>query len=705
MSHLRKILSQILVIGLVVMFLAGCSTSTASPAATALPVSPVPFTVPPPTLASQPTPVQPSQPTQSTSLFKLVQTVQITPDDQYLGGAFSRINYVPATDRFVVTFGGPLAQPLPGCGEKGFAYKEYSLDLQETAKSGIFSCDPFDAGSVMVDNTYYFAAMAKEGDQDGWHLLKIDATNWKILVDTFFPLTGSPQAGNADPMVAFVNGQIDISSQYNDNPTGVPPMDITAGAATHHHFFSPDFQLLDEKILSDTPHVVGSSMIFVDGTYYFVTANGFLGDLIVMKYDQNWKYLGMKALRQKAHWSTGLVFDGQRFYLAYLDTSQRSAPKSLPVWLNVHLAAFDRDWNLIDDVAVTSFAPEDNRQPGRPWVILHGNHLYVSYDMDTIDPTTHEEQLKWQAYVSVYELAAQAGQPLQPTSQPEQPAAPTGQPGTQIEKPTACNGNGLGSLGVLRSTDHGATWTSAGEACMQNTTVWAVDPTGFASNGRVVLYFVDFGHLNQATPQSIYRATSTDGLNFDSPQPVYTQDHTMVDPVVLPLADSSFRLYTPSEEENMISAWSRDGLAFTRQDGLQIEQGGMPAALLLPDGRVRIFLNGAKDGQPGIYSLISSDGLKFSMEDGMRIVPPSPNLIVDNAQPIHLANDGYLMLYQLHDVKNNDHPAPWTFTEIHLATSADGLNWAPNPAIIGYGGTSCIVEMPDGTLLIYYVNH
>jgi hypothetical protein len=52
-----------------------------------------------------------------------------------------------------------------------------------------------------------------------------------------------------------------------------------------------------------------------------------------------------------------------------------------------------------------------------------------------------------------------------------------------------------------------------------------------------------------------------------------------------------------------------------------------------------------------------------------------------------------------------DQPNPWTFTEIHLATSADGLNWAPNPAIIGYGGTSCIVEMPDGTLFVYFVNH
>jgi hypothetical protein len=71
----------------------------------------------------------------------------------------------------------------------------------------------------------------------------------------------------------------------------------------------------------------------------------------------------------------------------------------------VRLAAFDRDWNLLDDQAVTSFTPSDHRQPGRPWLMLHGTKLYVSYDVDTVDPVTQEEQLQWQAFVSCYELS------------------------------------------------------------------------------------------------------------------------------------------------------------------------------------------------------------------------------------------------------------------------------------------------------------
>ena len=70
------------------------------------------------------------------------------------------------------------------------------------------------------------------------------------------------------------------------------------------------------------------------------------------------------------------------------------------------LAVFDRDWNLIEDIAVTNFAETDDRTAARPYFLLHGNRLYVSYDeapryanhMDIIE--------KIQAYVSVYELAS-----------------------------------------------------------------------------------------------------------------------------------------------------------------------------------------------------------------------------------------------------------------------------------------------------------
>jgi hypothetical protein len=115
---------------------------------------------------------------------------------------------------------------------------------------------------------------------------------------------------------------------------------------------------------------------------------------------------------------------------------------------------------------------------------------------------------------------------------------------------------------------------------------------------------------------------------------------------------------------------------------------------------VRLFLAGANEGQPGIFSMLSEDGLTFDLEGGVRI-PSPPDSITDNPQPIRLSDGSYLMLYQVHEVQYEGQP-PWLHTEIHLATSADGLRWTPSPTVIGYGGTSCVVEATDGTLFIYY---
>jgi hypothetical protein len=118
----------------------------------------------------------------------------------------------------------------------------------------------------------------------------------------------------------------------------------------------------------------------------------------------------------------------------------------------------------------------------------------------------------------------------------------------------------------------------------------------------------------------------------------------------------------------------------------------------LPDNAVRLFTCG-----DGIASFISSDGLNFTRESGLRIQPDT-NMMIDNPQPIQLNDGSYLMLFSIHPADRSGQVDPWTFTETHFATSTDGFDWTVNPTVIGYGGTSCAVEMPDGTLYVYYVN-
>jgi len=332
-------------------------------------------------------------------------SIQVTPDHEFLTGSFARINYVPANDRFVVTFGIKAStEPNTSLGA-GYAFKEYDLDLLETGNFGIIQWYPNvtgagDSGSCMVNNTYYCAFVSQTNPEYGWTIIKYNATNWTRLEELFFPLE-EPNQGNYDPCVAFVNGHLDICNQYN--PSGI----WQQGFSSRHYFFTPNLQPMGMVTVNDTPHISGASLIYEDGIYYYVSANVYNGGLVLMKYDSDWNYLGMKNLMPQAHWSQGLLSDGRFFYLAYLDTSLRNPENPeifFPVYPNVRLAVFDRNWNLIHIENVTNFVRSDCKKGGRPWVILHGDLLYVSYDVDTVNATTEEEEMKWQAHVSIYKI-------------------------------------------------------------------------------------------------------------------------------------------------------------------------------------------------------------------------------------------------------------------------------------------------------------
>jgi hypothetical protein len=328
---------------------------------------------------------------ETASLLKFVKTVQVTPDADFQSAAFARVGYVPATNKLAVTFGGAFKHAMNNLNG-GYAYKEYTLDMQATGKSGALYGTAGDIGGIMVGNQFYAANM----DKVGWRIVKFDAVSWEKLADITCALDTLSEM-NGDMMLAFVNGQLDVSSQTLISGKISPPGE---GAGTHHHFFTPDLDFLGNKILSDTSHITGSSMIYADNIYYFVSATAYTGDVIVMKYDSDWKYLGSKKLISQGHWSEGLAYDGERFFIAYLDTRQRTETTFFPYYPNVHVAAFDRDWNLLEDAAVTNFAASDSLFTGRPSLLLHGNRVYVSYDVVPLP----EDLNKIEAYVSVYEI-------------------------------------------------------------------------------------------------------------------------------------------------------------------------------------------------------------------------------------------------------------------------------------------------------------
>jgi hypothetical protein len=390
--------------GLFAAFLAGCSASTPPP----MPPPPMqPNTpLPPPAQPNTPLPSPTAEATAQNSqsdIFKLVQTVQVTSDDVFLAGGFIRLGYVPATDRIVAAFGTPkLAKPGGGCMDKAYGYKEYTTDMQPAGKSGILNCEAGDSSELFVDNTLFDVSTYPVNNTEGWRIEKFDATTWKKTGSLDFALD-APREGSGDMMIAYINGMLDISSGHSE--TGGPP-DIMKGTSSHHDFFSTGLVFQKKMVLSDTPHITGMSMIYLDGTYYFLSAGAYADDVIVMQYDADWHYLGVKTLRKLGHFPEGLAFDGKRFYIAYMDNSLHSEPMFLPIYPNIRLAAFDRDCILIEDIAVTNYAKADDMTTARPFLLLHDNRLYVSYDEAPRDANHMDIIEKIQAYVSVFELNA-----------------------------------------------------------------------------------------------------------------------------------------------------------------------------------------------------------------------------------------------------------------------------------------------------------
>jgi hypothetical protein len=353
----------------------------------------------------QPIPTQTALQARLPSLFKMFRSVAVTPAGNLIGGAFVRIGYVPGKDRLVVTFSAKLDQPEGGCTDGyGYAYREYNRDMVETGDNGVISCfAATDTGGLFEDDDFYLASMGHDNatGKDGWHLTKYDAVTWKTLVGpTFFPLS-SKSEDPGDPTLALVNGQIDISSIYRRDPN---KPGFEGSHETHHQFFTTDLQFVGKRVLSDTKHIHLSSMIVVDGITNFVTNTELLGDIVVMQYDKDWNYLGGKTIKQKAATPEGVAFDGTRFYVSYLDNSLCT---NFPCYQNVHLAAFDSDWNLLEDVAVTSFTPSDHKQTSRPSLTLWNGRIYVCYDQtenEMFTPGQDVNAMDVHAHVKMYEL-------------------------------------------------------------------------------------------------------------------------------------------------------------------------------------------------------------------------------------------------------------------------------------------------------------
>ena len=131
---------------------------------------------------------------------------------------------------------------------------------------------------------------------------------------------------------------------------------------------------------------------------------------------------------------------------------------------------------------------------------------------------------------------------------------------------------------------------------------------------------------------------------------------------------------------SIISLYSDDGLSWEFEDGTRIASGAFPDAVILPDGRVRVYYQ----GKGVIASAISSDGgLTFSEEPGTRVGTGwHGDIDPDNvgAPTTVILPDGRFRMYY----RAGDEDDRWMNnlkSVILSAISDDGLNFTPEQGV------------------------
>jgi len=161
--------------------------------------------------------------------------------------------------------------------------------------------------------------------------------------------------------------------------------------------------------------------------------------------------------------------------------------------------------------------------------------------------------------------------------------------------------------------------------------------------------------------------------------------------------DGGYRLYYCVEFDvmgvkDMKSAYSPDGVNWTIDEGTRKTETTFPDVVKLPDGSYRMYHQGADHSEPGTQpkmgttSSVSTDGLTWTEEEGLRITPgfntPYDMEYASDTAVVPRPDGTYYMIYRgesgershlIDDVKGT----PLETWYLCAATSEDGLTWTP----------------------------
>ena len=233
-------------------------------------------------------------------------------------------------------------------------------------------------------------------------------------------------------------------------------------------------------------------------------------------------------------------------------------------------------------------------------------------------------------------------------------------------------------------------------------------------DGRFRMYYGGAGGILSAISQDGLTFTKESGVRVP-PGSQGSLEMIVSDPTLVMLNDGRMRMYYkgasgsggPGQSiHSIFSAISTDGLQFEKE-GIRIDSqqtldrgwASVPEAIVLPDGKVRLYyVSDGLDVIHGIVSAISDDALNFTRE-GTRLTG-----FVDPAV-IRLTDGSYLMLAVAFPLSSSG-----TLTDadpgIYSFRSQDGINFNDRELVLAGEGNidPAIADIGDGTYRVYYWN-
>lgn len=209
-------------------------------------------------------------------------------------------------------------------------------------------------------------------------------------------------------------------------------------------------------------------------------------------------------------------------------------------------------------------------------------------------------------------------------------------------------GPGTEGISVATSID-GINWSEAQQVIIEEklNRGAAVDPSVVElPDGRIRMYF--FGSditsgdpASQPGEHKIYSAISSDGINFIVEEGIRFQMQEITDPEVIQVR-SEWLMFLSRGRETLL-ARSEDGLNFILDKDFILQIGGVPGAVALPSGEVRIFACSPEGIVSAVFDPKSDKPL--TQDKGARI-PKDIDAIVADPSPILRKDGSYYLIYK-----------------------------------------------------------